>query len=814
MLRDRTNEAVIGTFFTLVQRMERAGMCPIIPRVLGLLLVVLSGTNVRAQCTTTISSFPYTEGFEATAAWSSGGTNSDWAWGIPAHPTINAAVEGTNVWCVGGLSGSAYADAEQSWLETPCFDLSSLSYPWISFYLFWETEPNYDGLGLQYSVDAGASWTNLGNVNDDDCLNTNWFNTPSITALNLASPRQGWSGTSTTGGCASGQGSNGWVRAAHCLDDIPTVSPVKFRFIFGAGTICNTFDGIGLDDVYIGEAPELGPDINYSCAGNTIQFYNGATLCDENSTWNFGDPASGANNTANTTDASHTFPGPGTYTVSLTMTASCTAPVTVTVDVTIAELEITTTPVGCQGNSGTATAEVTGSAGPFTYDWSPGTGNTQTITDLGPDTYTVLVQAAGMCPVQGTVELTAGGAGVSASVDHTDVSCAGLNDGTATVTASGGAGGYTYAWSPSGGTDANAIALAAGEYTVTVTDADDCFTDVDVTIAEPDAITITVTDGPTICGGQSATLEATAEGGTPGFTYAWSPAGPDVTPTATADYTVVATDANGCESAPGEVTVTVTDALEPSFTLDLDQGCAPLCVTFTDASGILGVRNWDLGDGATAADENGPVHCYAAPGVFDVTLTITDAAGCSGTFTLVDAVEVFATPMASIGATPSVALIDAPTFQFSDRSIGATLWAWSFGDPLESTASERSPSFTYSAVGCYTVELEAANDAGCSSNATAEVCVEDAFALYAPNAFSPNGDGINDFFGVSTTVEFPTFFELSIYDRWGKVIYRSNAPLSSWTGEGIPQGVYIWTVRVRDTESKLQEGQGSVTLIR
>ncbi|HRH70249.1 MAG TPA: PKD domain-containing protein [Flavobacteriales bacterium] len=782
--------------------------------VLGLLFAALITTAGSAQCLTTISAYPYTEGFETAAAWTSGGTNSDWAWGIPAHPTINSAEEGINAWCVGTLTGSAYADGEQSWLETPCFDLSSLNYPWISFWLFWETEPGYDGLGLQYSVDAGASWTNLGNVNDDDCLTTNWFNTTSITALNLASPRQGWSGTSTTGGCASGQGSGGWVKASHCLDDIPTGAPVKFRFIFGAGTICNTFDGIGLDDVYIGEAPELEPEINYSCAGNTIQFYNGATLCDENSTWNFGDPGSGANNTANTTDASHTFPGPDTYTVSLTMTGPCTAPVTVTVDVTIAELGITTTPVGCQGNSGTATAEVTGSAGPFTYDWTPGNENTQTITGLGPGTYTVLVQAPDMCAVQGTVDLEAGGESVTGEVEHTDVTCAGLSDGTATATASGGAGGYTYAWAPSGGTDAQATGLAAGDYTVTVTDADDCFTEVDVTINEPDPVVVTPSDDVTICAGGTTTLDATAEGGVGGFTFAWSPAGPEVSPPATADHTVIATDANGCSSEPGVVTVTVTEALEPSFTVDVDQGCAPLCVTFTDDTGIAGVRAWDFGDGGTAGDGIAPAHCYLDPGVFDVTLSVTDAAGCNGTFTLPEAVEVLATPVASIGSTPTVALIDAPTFQFTDRSVGSTLWAWSFGDPLQSTASERSPSFTYPAVGCYTVELEASNDAGCSTTATTEVCVEDAFALYAPNTFSPNNDGINDFFGVSTTVEFPVFFELMIHDRWGQVQYSTNAPFEPWDGEGTPIGVYIWQARVRDTEGKLQERQGHVTLVR
>ena len=110
--------------------------------------------------------------------------------------------------------------------------------------------------------------------------------------------------------------------------------------------------------------------------------------------------------------------------------------------------------------------------------------------------------------------------------------------------------------------------------------------------------------------------------------------------------------------------------------------------------------------------------------------------------------------------------------------------------------------------------LEVANDDGCSSNTSGEVCVENAFALYAPNCFSPNGDGINDGFGVLTTVTAPDYFILDIYDRWGAIIHTSDAPYKAWNGDGIPQGVYNWQVRLRDTQGKLQERQGHVTLIR
>jgi gliding motility-associated-like protein len=496
------------------------------------------------------------------------------------------------------------------------------------------------------------------------------------------------------------------------------------------------------------------------------------------------------------------------------MTGPCNAPVTETVDITVGELDLTATAPGCNGAGGTATADVNGAAGPFTYSWSPGGATTQTITGLDPGLYTVVVNAPSMCPLEGTVEVEAGADEVTATVDHTNVTCAGLADGSATVTATGGAGGYTYAWVPSGGASASATGLAAGTYTCTITDAAACIAIVDVTISEPDPIDVIVPADIAICSGESITLSVGTEGGTPDFTFAWSPEGPDVAPSSTTTYTVIATDANGCSSAPEPLTVLVTDVAEPSFSWDVDSGCAPLCVVFTADPGVVGMRNWSFGDGSQAGDQSDPEHCYLSAGSFDVTLSIIDGNGCIGTSTEFAAITVSAGPIAAFEPSPEVAQVDAPTFRFIDRSVGATTWSWSFGDPSGSISEEPSPSFTYPGIGCYSVLLEVSDDEGCSSSASDEVCVEDAFALYAPNAFSPNSDGINELFGVVSTVADPSFFELTIFDRWGVQQYASTSPYKPWDGMDVPQGVYIWKVRMRDREGKMQERVGHVTLIR
>ncbi|MGV3637701.1 MAG: PKD domain-containing protein [Flavobacteriales bacterium] len=779
-------------------------------------LFILARHMASAQCTTIITTFPFTEDLEAGPSWTPGGTNSDWAWGAPAHPTVSGATSGTNAWCVGGLTGSFYADGQQSWLETPCFDISGLAFPWISFSIWWETEPNYDGVGLQYSSNGGTTWINVGNVNDPaDCHTLNWFNSSNITALNLASPRQGWSGTSTSGGCASGGGIAGYVTAAHCLIDLPTNDPVKFRFIFGAGTICNTFDGVAIDDLYIGEAPPLTPAFNYTCAGNTITFNaTGNAGCVEDGTWNFGDPASGAANTATGVNASHTYDGPGEYIITFTMTSSCSAPVTLERTVRISELELDVTDVGCVPNSGSITANISGGSGPFTYDWDPGGASTQTIDGLAAGTYTVLVQAPNMCPVQGEATVVNDATTITASANHEDVSCNGLTDGSAVVTATGGSGVFTYSWSPSGGNAAAATDLAAGTYTVTVDDDAGCSAEVEVIITEPDAVIVDIADEVTICEGASTTLVATASGGAGGYSFAWSPVGPTVAPATTTVVEVVATDANGCESDPGAITVVVTDAVEPAFSWDVDSGCAPLCVTFTDESTVDGVRSWSFGDGSSAGDEAEPEHCFASAGSFGVTLNLTTADGCTGTVTLDDIITVTPAPDPAISVQPTVALIDDPVFSFTSTGSGITTWSWDPGVDGVPSTDDPAVSFTYPEVGCYTVTLEVENAGGCVASSSVEVCVEDAFAVYAPNCFTPNGDRINDEFGVVTTVTDPEAFQLSIFDRWGRLIHTTTDPYRGWDGTGIATGVYSWQVSLKDREGKRQERRGHVTLLR
>lgn len=139
---------------------------------------------------------------------------------------------------------------------------------------------------------------------------------------------------------------------------------------------------------------------------------------------------------------------------------------------------------------------------------------------------------------------------LTASMTHTNLLCNGICTGSASVTASGGTPGYTYSWSPSGGTGATASSLCAGTYVCTITDANLGTTTASVTITQPPVLTGTQWQTDCLCFGDcTGTASVAASGGTPGYTYSWTPSGGN-TSTSTGlcagGYTCTITDANGC----------------------------------------------------------------------------------------------------------------------------------------------------------------------------------------------------------------------------------------------------------------------------
>lgn len=345
--------------------------------------------------------------------WTRGGMGTDWAWGSPVKAVINSAGSGSNCWIVGGLTGNSYTDGQASFLQSPCFDFTSLQYPYITFKVFWEMEQQFDGGSFQYSIDNGINWINVGSASDPvNCLNTNWFNNSSVTYLApLTSVRHGWSGNiqPTAGSCRGGNGSNGWLTARHTMPYLAGQPNVIFRFLFGAGTICNNYNGFAIDDVNISEAPQNQAGFTYTCSNsNTVEFVNTSTPCPTRFSWNFGDPASGANNTSSASNPTHIFSAPGNYTVTLTVSGPDNAASTTTAEISVLGLSTSIiSPADCvSGTGGSASVAVTGRATDLSFNWNSSPVQSTSIAgNLNAQTYMVTVTAPETCPASAEVTI-------------------------------------------------------------------------------------------------------------------------------------------------------------------------------------------------------------------------------------------------------------------------------------------------------------------------------------------------------------------------------------------------------------------------
>ncbi|MCL4283220.1 MAG: gliding motility-associated C-terminal domain-containing protein [Flavobacteriales bacterium] len=289
---------------------------------------------------------------------------------------------------------------------------------------------------------------------------------------------------------------------------------------------------------------------------------------------------------------------------------------------------------------GTATVAPTGGTPPFTYTWSPappaGQG-TATASQLCPGIWNVTIGDAAGCDTTVTFTIQAPPP-ITAVPAQSDVTCAGACDGTASAPATGGSGTLTYDWqpgNPAGDGTASVTGLCAGNWSVLITDANGCDTTLQFTIAEPLPLSIDAGQTDVSCGGTcDGTAAATVSGGTPGYTYNWSPAPPAGQGTANAGglcagtWTLTVTDANGCTS------IQVYDIL-PAVPMDVDLQLTPAsCAGSCDGEAVSTVTGgtgpytyqWSPAPGGGQGTPHATGLCEGVG-----TLTVTDAVGCDTT---------------------------------------------------------------------------------------------------------------------------------------------------------------------------------------
>ncbi len=335
----------------------------------------------------------------------------------------------------------------------------------------------------------------------------------------------------------------------------------------------------------------------------------------------------------------------GTWTCTVTDGNGCTKTQTFTITQpsAIAVSAASQTNVSCNGGSnGAASVNTSGGTPGYTYNWTPGnpTGDgTPSVTGLSAGTWTCTVTDINGCTKTQTFTITQPSAILLSAVSQTNVSCNGGSNGSASVTLSGGAGGYTYYWSPSGGTAATATGLSAGTWTCYVTDSEGCTKTVNFTVTQPSAIVVSAASQTNVsCNGGSngAASINTPTGGTPGYTYNWSPGTPtgDGTPSVTGlsagTWTCTVTDANSC-TATKTFTITEPSPLEVSAASQTNEVCYRGyfgSASINIPTGGTAPYTYDWTPGNPTGDGTRSVNFLSA-GTW--TCTVTDNNGCTAT---------------------------------------------------------------------------------------------------------------------------------------------------------------------------------------
>ena len=200
---------------------------------------------------------------------------------------------------------------------------------------------------------------------------------------------------------------------------------------------------------------------------------------------------------------------------------------------------------------------------------------------------------------------------------------------------------------------------------------------------------------------------------------------------------------------------------------------------------------------------------------FDVTLAVVSTEGCKHDTTFIAAVEIFSNPIADFSASTFTTTELLSEIEFYNNSSGAISYFWDFDNAVVST--EENPIIDFEQAKNYEVILNVVSAEGCESEMTKIVHILPEYALYAPNSFTPNGDGNNDVFLAEGNGV--TSFEMQVFDRWGGLVFESSDIESGWDGldasaNTVGVGTYMYHISLYDYNGKLWIYNGELNLMR
>ncbi len=523
-------------------------------------------------------------------------------------------------------------------------------------------------------------------------------------------------------------------------------------------------------------------------------------------------------NTGGQTNSLSNLPD-GTYSVVITDSIGCTDSLSVTlVDPQVLDVNIVeSNSISCYSFcDGALFANVQGGTGGYQYNWVNGD-SVSSIDSLCFGVYWINVVDSLGCLATDTLSLIEPIAIPVPTAENDTLYCFG--ELMADLTVNGGGG--TYTWY----NDAGNVLGTGTNFTPTNTTQTYYVTEsVNGCESETDSVLVTVVNmlstpglpsDTSYCDGDSLLpITATGSGGiinwfnTVGLDSIIH-TGSSYQPSGTGVFYAVETDTNGCMSEPGISEIAIIE-LPATPTLTGDSIYCPqdviLPFTATSEGGSIVWFDQNLNEVHTGSfylpTANGVYYAYEM-----------DGSGCIGA---IDSVSILVTngPVADFNPLPPSGIIPLEV-QFDNLSSGAQSYFWSFGNGDSSQLF--SPNYTYTEMGEYWSHLTVVDSLGCVDTIGFSIVVEGTSSLIIPNIFSPNGDGVNDTWYI--TSENLLESSCDIYNRWGQVIFSWEGKDIPWDGRSVagvlaPDGSYFYVLRATGVDGEVYDNQGSILLQR
>lgn len=311
------------------------------------------------------------------------------------------------------------------------------------------------------------------------------------------------------------------------------------------------------------------------------------------------------------------------------------------------------------------------------------------------------------------------------------------------------------------------------------------------------------------------TLQLSASGAS---TYQWTApisilnGNPNQTITApvSGTYQVLGTSNFGCQDSLA-LAITVNPVPQLQITPDLG-----ICPGFAANIAVSGALNY-LWDNTALSGSGGAV---------TPSQTTTYQVLGSNLYNCLDTaattVTVYPQPSANFLASPLILTNDNPTVSFTSAALNAATAIWDFGDGTTLESSQNQFDYTYPFVEdqTYTVTLSVQSAEGCTAQSQVQIQIKGGIIYYIPNTFTPDGDALNNIFTPVFTSGFdPQSYHLTIFNRWGEVIFESYDPKGGWDGKidiyDAPEGTYIYAIDFKTVNTdEILKVTGHVLLIR